>query len=175
MTKIGVCCSALIHSYLSEGMALVVTNLRQLKKPSTSVALNVLPNGAKNSKHNDKPMDTETAKIIQQLADKLGTTVEKLWGALVRQAPIASATDLVILAIALAAVPVTVRLTKREFQRIDLPDDGVDREIGVFTTTLFSTLCAAAFVVACHYVSNLGTILSGFFNPEYWALKQIIK
>lgn len=45
--------------------------------------------------NNFKIMNEQTVKLVEQLAQKLGTTTEYLWNVLIKQAPISAAIDMI--------------------------------------------------------------------------------
>lgn len=109
-------------------------------------------------------MNEQTQQLLEKLSNKLGTTVEHLWGVLVRQAPISSAMDLVVLTAMAIGLAALWRFVKKIHQ--DANDDYL-MPLGILL--MVGILGFAAFVCG-----NLSEIISGFFNPEYWALRQII-
>lgn len=116
-------------------------------------------------------MNEQTAKLIEQLAAKLGTTAEHLWGVLVRQAPISAITDILTSMLIVFLIWKSLGFVQRKTRDTnDAPADW-DEE-GAFAAwviwgiaALIGTLC-----VLC----DINYIVAGFANPEYWALKQIL-
>lgn len=98
-----------------------------------------------------------------ELLARLGTTVEHLWGVLLRQAPIHGAFSIVFDVVACVALYYAWRTLYKWDGYVE------DKDI------LYALLgCVTAFV--CVYVFyNLPMIAAAFFNPEYWALKQVLK
>lgn len=107
-------------------------------------------------------MNEQTQQLIDKLATKLGTTAEHLWGVLIKQAPISSTIDLIGIALLFAVLLYAYKLLKRA----DL--DYADGPLAFALWWLFFLLGLIVSIIAMPY------ILSGFFNPEYWALKQLI-
>lgn len=110
-------------------------------------------------------MNEQTAKLIEKLAEKLGTTAEHLWGVLVQQAYIDSVTKLtgiifsfIILCAILALFP--------KLKRMDFIEEGDFYH--------YVVLILFAFVLICYASSEASIIIAGFVNPEYWALKQVL-
>jgi Flp pilus assembly pilin Flp len=118
-------------------------------------------------------MNEETTKLIQQLADKLGTTAEHLWAVLVRQAPITSCVDVVVLIAAVIATVISARTLMKGVKGLKdgFENDGLNMSMAI----VGSIVCLIAAIVLIICIAGLGTTASGFLNPEYWALKQIIK
>lgn len=109
-------------------------------------------------------MNPEIIKVIETLAAKLGTTAEYLWGVLIKQAPISGMCDIlgfVIVGSILFCLYILVRKT-------EYADS--DAEI-----TSWGGLGIASLIVLIALLTTLTDIISCFANPEYWALKQIIK
>lgn len=126
-------------------------------------------------------MNESQTQLLQQLADKLGTTTEYLWGVLLRQAPIDAITTLVAICILLgAAIMVTFVTIKNSVDQRDAEGRFVksakwnDKEGLQFS-------CAAAAVSAFLWVfalvgflAGISDVVNGFVNPEYWALKEVL-
>lgn len=123
-------------------------------------------------------MDEKYQALIESLASKLGTTAEHLWGVLVRQAPISGIVDLV-LCVAITVVTVWfVALVKNKTTEPESTDE--DRyphaawrdEAAVLAWVV--ALFVGVFALVCVIGSAQG-IAAAFANPEYWALKQLLK
>lgn len=100
-------------------------------------------------------------ELIQKMAEKLGVTAEHIWGVLVRQAPITCSIHLA----ALAAMAVLLVWTGRRLYVWE-PNDG--------DKLVITVLWALAAFIGIMCFSTMGDALSGFVNPEYWALKQLL-
>lgn len=114
-------------------------------------------------------MNDNTEKLIRELAERLGTTAEHLWAVLIRQAPISAATNLfvllVLLVVMLGCLFVLFKTLKKA--AASETDEWIPLIIVVGVIGLSTTI---AFFVN---LSDLSQIAAGFFNPEYWAFKQI--
>lgn len=110
------------------------------------------------------------AELLQSLADKFGTTVEHLWGALVKQAAISASLSLITSCL---LVVCAIALFKFIQKKTVAPEHAYAewREEGAFIAwasfAIFSTL---SFTIV---IGSLDIIAAGFLNPEYWALMQI--
>lgn len=119
--------------------------------------------------NNTKNMNEQTQQLIEKLAAKLGTTAEHLWGVLVRQAPISSATEAIALAIYATVMVWGYRLVREKTKEDGDWNDNCGSIVlpwiiwGVGTLILLIVLCF-----------SLSNIVAGFANPEYWALKEIL-
>jgi len=112
-------------------------------------------------------MNAELQGALAALAVKLGTTVEHLWGVLIRQAPISAATDL----LAVAASAALLYFGWRAIDRVQVRGDFDVREFALMMG--YIGLMLAAVGVSVVFVSSLSHIVAGFVNPEYWALREI--
>ena len=119
-------------------------------------------------------MNENTAKIIETLAAKLGTTSEYLWGILLRQAPVDATIGLLYIALSLTAA----YLLWRAHVKMNKPQEDSSyseydtNDFIVILMTIMATLVGIALIASIAY---LPMILSGFFNPEYWALNKILE
>lgn len=111
-------------------------------------------------------MNHETLALVEKLATKLGTTAEHLWAILVRQAPISSTVDVVVSCTMSVALYFAIRRLRKTL--ISHTDE--------FETFTAGIVCLLVSVILITYaIVGLDLTIAGFFNPEYWALKQIIK
>jgi uncharacterized membrane-anchored protein len=111
-------------------------------------------------------MNDQTEMLIRELANKLGTTVDHLWGVLVRQAPIYGITSVLLFSL---FVIVGYLLFKFAYKKSD--DDSLltcDKEFYWFILIVYYAAFFALLVV------NAQSIAAAFLNPEYWALHQLI-
>jgi hypothetical protein len=112
-------------------------------------------------------MDDKTLQALTTLAAKLGTTAEYLWGVLLKQAPISGVVGLLADAALLYAVYFAwTRLLKVEFTGYDSDIKKGGAYLGLF---IGSALCLVA------ALGNLPIEVAALLNPEYWALRQILK
>ena len=120
-------------------------------------------------------MNTETTKLIEQLAQKLGTTTEYLWSVLIKQAAISAATDLLYLILVIIGLIVLIKL---HFKFSIVKGDGWDNRsdyeksdgLGIAMACIAVVLGGMFFV--CFF--SIGDIINGFVNPEYWALDKVL-
>lgn len=113
-------------------------------------------------------MNDNTAKLLEQLAAKLGTTTEYLWGILLKQAPISATVQLVqTILIILAAVWLFKRHKK------NLKSDYYDSdELETVVPMVLGALVLLILLIAA--LLCIETIFYGYFNPEYWALDKLL-
>lgn len=112
-------------------------------------------------------MNEHTEKLIRELADKLGTTTEYLWGVLIVQAKLSAIMSITTM-IGSLVIPVVFYLIMKWACKADGDPDNKS-----FPTSGFIVGFLVMVIIwsACELLPNM---LSGFFNPEYWALKQIL-
>ena len=116
-------------------------------------------------------MNEATAKLIEELAAKLGTTAEHLWGVLVRQAPI-SATVSASLTLAWVIVLVCCwRFAVRSMKRAN--EDSILHEDEVMAVVFIALILMSIATAVVITIGSAGCV-SAFANPEYWALKQVM-
>ena len=115
-------------------------------------------------------MNENTEKLIRELAEKLGTTTEHIWSVLVTQAPISSSINLAIV----IGFAVAVYASYKQVSRKAVSEGEWDDHCGsmIFAWIAWVAFTFVAIIVIC---SSLDDIAAGLLNPEYWALKQIIK
>lgn len=113
-------------------------------------------------------MDENTAKLLSQLADKLGTTSEYLWTVLVRQAPISGAVDVLQYALIAIAVWLYIKGLPRAHARFEAFDTELSGGFYIFGGGfILVTLVLVAFFA-------VGNTVTAFVNPEYWALQHVL-
>lgn len=121
-------------------------------------------------------MNDNTTKLIEQLAQKMGTTTEYLWGVLLRQAPVnATVTLIQFIFIALFGIflyKAHIRLSKKDVNE-KWGETGYEKyEAGASIPMVILTIIFIVLSIGCFFC--IEDIISGYFNPEYWALKQIL-
>src|SRR5690606_1291511 len=113
-------------------------------------------------------MSKETAKLLEQLASKLGTTTEYLWGILLKQAFISACIGVFYLTVALIGAYGIYRWWKHLDVKVIKWDDPKDYWAPFYIVlAMWCVFFAFAF-------TGLHDSFYGFFNPEYWALEKIL-
>ena len=126
----------------------------------------------------ERKMDDKTLQALTTLAAKLGTTAEYLWGVLLRQAPITGAIDLAVMAAWVGMAVFLIRLVRRKTktpaktEEDRYPSAEWGEEGAVFS---WAGAIGFALVAALIVGSQLSSVVAALANPEYWALKQILK
>jgi phosphoglycerol transferase MdoB-like AlkP superfamily enzyme len=123
-------------------------------------------------------MDDKTLLALGMLAEKLGTTSEYLWGALLKQAPISGVVDLVVLIAFVVAVWFWAKFVKFKTTPA-APTDECKYPRAEWSEELAAaawlSVVVAVFIFVCVFAKSLQGIVAAFFNPEFWALKQILR
>lgn len=116
-------------------------------------------------------MNEQTTKLLEQLAAKLGTTSEYLWGILIRQAFVSATTTVIQCAIIWIACYVAYRL------HISFSND--DNKMSYYNHDwLVALMLTATVILSILLIVSLFSIediINGYFNPEYWALNRVLE
>lgn len=122
-------------------------------------------------------MNDTTLDLLNRLADKLGTTVEHLWGVLIKQAPITAISDLVIGAVLVVLTVVWYRFVRAKTKvpprtpENAYPSAAWDDDSATFAW-VFVVITGLIALMWC--VAAMQQAVTAFVNPGYWALKQLI-
>lgn len=122
-------------------------------------------------------MKEETTELLNQLAQKLGTTTEYLWSILLKQAPISATLDLIkmlfILFFGLILWKIHKHLMKKEDRDDRYSQTLYDKyEEGARIPMIVAVIIFIILSISCFY--SIGNVVNGYFNPEYWALRTIL-
>ena len=105
--------------------------------------------------------------LLEQLAEKFGTTVEHLWEVMITQASIFVSFSVVFFFI--TAIVITIMIFYSVwFHRIETYDSDV-HEILLIVGWMIS------FVLIILCVIFLYDVITAIKNPEYWALERLMK
>lgn len=107
--------------------------------------------------------------ILQPLADKLGTTGQYVWELQVKQAYVDGSIALVGLLFGIALITVAILWMKKINDNLETQRNTEMDGFGVVASVI---LFIAGFIFLC---TNVPTVLNCFINPEYYALRQLIK
>lgn len=124
-------------------------------------------------------MNEQTTKLIEQLANKLGTTTEYLWNVLLTQAPIAATSTLIqVLLVAIGVsmfVKLHIRFSKKKTIESDYRTyDSTEYEESEYLQVIMGVFgFILAFLLICCFFF-IDEIVKGYFNPEYWALESVL-
>lgn len=118
-------------------------------------------------------MSENTEKLLQDLAEKLGTTTEYLWGIIVAEAKydvLISSIQMVFMA---AIVIVTIKLHLK-FSKEEKNGESMyyRKEELLVVPMIFAAITSVIMII--FFLSGFNELVSAIFNPEYWALRQIL-
>jgi tetrahydromethanopterin S-methyltransferase subunit D len=115
-------------------------------------------------------MENLTA-LLENLAEKLGTTTEYLWSVLIKQASISAATSLIYFVLLILGGVVLYKIHKRLMKKDEDGDNVYDlKEMAIIPMIIAVIIWAIIFII-CFF--ELGNVINGFLNPEYWALSEV--
>jgi hypothetical protein len=119
-------------------------------------------------------MNENTAKLLEQLASKMGTTSKYLWRILIKQTPIDATINLVqsILAIAGAFVLYSIHMKFLDKSNAGSSIYEIFQAAAVIPMVLLSTVSLISIIGV---FASMGDIVNGYFNREYWALNKILE
>jgi hypothetical protein len=112
-------------------------------------------------------MNENTTKLLEQLAEKLGTTIDKVWGILVAQAKIDAYQDFIW---SLVFTVITLFLARMAWNcwRLGTRKDEDEPKF------ISGILVIVGLITGSFIVGFLLNGISSLLNPEYWALNQIL-
>lgn len=107
----------------------------------------------------------ELTKLLTNLADKLGTTVEHLWGVLVKQAKIEIMRRVMYLALSVVFIFGSIKLVTASISNLI---ESPYWWFGIIGGTIFGIIMIYALVDEIVMIKTLKD------NPEYYALEEIL-
>lgn len=116
-------------------------------------------------------MNGNELKVIEMLADKLGTTSAFLWELLLRQAPLDATWRLLYLIFTLTLWFPLYKLHK-EFANAENEFNYYDHEPGPHA--VIGSLGIFLTIVTIIVISNVDKIYYGFVIPEFWAIDYLL-
>jgi hypothetical protein len=112
-------------------------------------------------------MNTEIAKqvseVLDVLAQKFGSTVEHLWGILIKQAYVEGIISLVWVIISIIVGTISIKYIIKFFKE---EDDGWE---GMLFAICFGLIALSALV----FCLNINDTIRALVNPEFYAIKEI--
>lgn len=116
-------------------------------------------------------MNEQTTKLIEQLAEKLGTTTQYLWSVLLKQAPVSATINILYILLVIGMGFFLLRLHKffsNEDGRMSYDDQGEYLGVPMFIAgVVWAIIAIAAFF-------SVDDIITGYLNPEFWAIDYIM-
>lgn len=123
-------------------------------------------------------MNENQTKLLQELANKIGTTMDKLWQVLLHQAFISAITDIAyILLISIfwrILYVVHKKLSKPIHQGEYRSTTSLYEESDLYPIIMVIFLILISIISLFEFCGGIPNIINGLFNPEYWALDKIL-
>lgn len=134
-------------------------------------------------------MNEQTEKLLRELAEKLGTTTEHLWGVLVKQCMVEAVSTTVLFVFFVVVAIVLMRTAIVNTRQIPITDSEGKQVLNRWNEPQMASKWDKddALPIACWIVSSVIALFSfglmidmsqcviqAIWNPEYWALKQIL-
>lgn len=117
-------------------------------------------------------MNENATKLIEELAHKLGTTSQYLWQVLIKHAKIDATTGLIQAIIVSLFGVVLYKIHKNMMRRDEQDYNGYYRYEGFGLTMIVAFI--AFVIIYFRILCGITDIINGYFDPEYWALHEII-
>ena len=118
-------------------------------------------------------MNEQTIKMLEDLARSLGTTAEYLWEIMVRQAPINSFINLLLLIFSIILGYVLIRLHIDFLKEDETGFNSYENKEDVLGIPMLFGF-AVWLGVFMYSIFSIRSTINGFINPEYWALNEIL-
>jgi hypothetical protein len=119
-------------------------------------------------------MSEQQLKFLKELAEKLGTTVEYLWSALLVQAKL-NAYHNIFMCLTVSALALGWHIHFKNWLKVTDKAGSYGRseyrEAKTDKVAIDYILFANCILF---WFLSISSILSGFFNPEYWALTELL-
>jgi hypothetical protein len=114
-------------------------------------------------------------ELLKALAEKLGTTVEFLWGTLVKQAIVVGIFDSIACFFLLIFIFIMVKFAVRNYKNSleSHKGDKYTTSMDCFMEASAVPSILASFATAGFFIL-LYQALTCLLNPEYWALKEVL-
>ena len=120
-------------------------------------------------------MNEKLTALLEQLAIKLGTTAQHLWRVLIIQAKVSAACNMafIVFVYIFAAVLLNYHvkfIKKIPGNRHEYNTYEDNEAVGVI---MIIAIIVWAILFITHFFS-WASMINGFFNPEYWALQEVL-
>lgn len=121
-------------------------------------------------------MNENTAKLLEQLAQKLGTTSEYLWRVLLKQATIDATVNLIQITLIMLFGWMLYKIhrmlmVKKDYDGYNETGYSKYEEMAAIPMIIGCVVFAIMFIYAFFCIGN---VVIGYFYPEYWALNKVL-
>ena len=120
-------------------------------------------------------MENQLVIMLGAIADKLGTTVEMLWGILLNQAKVSAVLSLIYIGFVLIMGGSIYVLHKKFSKQINGYSDYNMYEEKDGLGVLMTVLTALWICLAVGGIFEIENAITALLNPEYWALQEILE
>jgi hypothetical protein len=117
-------------------------------------------------------MNDKMTELLEKLAVKLGVTVDHLWAVLVAQVRNQAIAWIIEALFFTALTAIAVIIGRKYLSRIDEEWDWEDHVGGLMCLAVVASILLVVWICI---VESIGTFLAMFNNPEYVALKNVLK
>ena len=118
-------------------------------------------------------MNEKTEQMLQSLAEKLGVTIDHLWGVLITQARYDIITSVLQMAVMFAFIYWTIKLHIK-FSKETEKERSIYYEKEEFVVLPMMFAGIACVVMLIFFLFGFNDLIASIFNPEFWALKRIM-
>jgi len=118
-------------------------------------------------------MTEKTELLLQQLADKLGVTIDHLWTVMINQAKYDVLISSIQMLFMIAFIWTTIKLHLRFCKE---PKEGYsiysEYDEAAWLPMMFAGI--TSMILLIFFLNGFNDFITAIFNPEYWALTRII-
>jgi len=117
--------------------------------------------------------------LLTELAEKLGTTIEYLWGVLIKQAYVYAITMTIADVFMIACIIATIKLHVKFSKDLNAGNDDLPRltmydKHEYILSGIMSCAGVLSIVFMLALVLSFSSIVTAYINPEYWALNKLL-
>jgi len=112
-------------------------------------------------------MNPNTDQLLRELSQKLGISIQFILDAYVKQAYVYGWTAIGSYIFSIAVILSFFAFTRFKQKEFEERGKNFDKE-----NYLFPSFLAGIFIIA--FLCSVGSVISAFANPQYWALKELL-
>jgi hypothetical protein len=118
-------------------------------------------------------MEEKTTQLLEQLAAKLGTTTEYLWGILINQAKYDALVSIIQMSFMAIIIYTTIKLhIKFSKKDKDGKNEYYYKEDLLTIPMIFASIISLLSIV--FFLTEFNSLIISICNPEYWALNKVL-
>lgn len=124
-------------------------------------------------------MKPDIESILAAIAMNIGTTVEHLWGVLIKQSTISAISDFITCTLWIIGFVYLFKGVKKLINKrivIDkYGDEVIKRDIDeAIVWIIWTCMIVVSLIMVISVTLSIENIINASFNPEYWALEKIL-